>query len=328
MANYANLKSAIQQVIKTNGNNEITGALLQQSLLAIITSLGGYYQFAGIATPSTNPGTPDQNVFYIGGAGTYSNFSSLVIPTGYIGVLKYNGTWTLETVQAGDVNAVKFVAQTLTDNQKTQARTNIEAASSGQVSQLEAKLNNLANTRYYGIFTSSADLPADASENGYAYVGSSTPLAIYEFDGEDWNDTGVTVNSIQGEPGVGFESVTTNEDGSFTIHLTDGGSVTIDLTHNHPDYYSKVVGTSQPSGGFLPDVAYNLGEISGTVAFILASAVTGKLNHYFWMFDTGATAPTITWPSGITWADSAPTITASKKYQISILDGIAAYMEA
>jgi hypothetical protein len=50
MANYETLKAAIQHVIKTNDNNEITGALLQQSLLAIINSLGIGYQFIGIAT--------------------------------------------------------------------------------------------------------------------------------------------------------------------------------------------------------------------------------------------------------------------------------------
>lgn len=200
----------------------------------------------------------------------------------------------------------------------------------GEVSQLEAKLNNLANTRYYGIFTSASQLPADASENGYAYVGSSTPLAIYEFDGEDWNDTGVTVNSIQGEPGVGFYSVEspTPADGTLTITLSNGDEVTLDLNHNHPAYYSKVAETSNPSGGFLPDVAYSLGTLTGTVTFALAAAVTGNVNHYFWMFDTGSTAPTITWPSGITWADgSAPTVAASKHYEISVLNGIAYYSE-
>lgn len=101
MANYATLKAAIQQVVKTNGNNEITGALLQQTLLAMINSLGGYYQFAGIATPSTNPGTPDQNVFYIAGAGTYPNFNNAVVLEGYIGVFKYNGSWTIGTLQGG-----------------------------------------------------------------------------------------------------------------------------------------------------------------------------------------------------------------------------------
>lgn len=95
MANYQSLKAAIQDVVKTNGNNEITGALLQQSLLAMINSLGAGYQFMGIATPSTNPGTPDQNVFYIAStAGTYASFgSSISLLSGQIGVFAYNGTW-------------------------------------------------------------------------------------------------------------------------------------------------------------------------------------------------------------------------------------------
>ena len=83
MANYQSLKAAIQDVVKTNGNNEITGALLQQSLLAMISSLGANFQFAGIAMPSTNPGTPDQNVFYIGlKPGVYSSFNSTTVNSG------------------------------------------------------------------------------------------------------------------------------------------------------------------------------------------------------------------------------------------------------
>lgn len=101
MANYATLKTAIQQVIKTNGNNEITGALLQQSLLSLINSLGADYQFCGVATPSTTPGTPDQNVAYLAGPGTYPNFGSFVVDDGYLGVLKYNGSWSLNTVIVG-----------------------------------------------------------------------------------------------------------------------------------------------------------------------------------------------------------------------------------
>lgn len=101
MANYATLKTAIQNVVKTNGNNEITGALLQQSLLAMINSLGADYSFVGVALPSTNPGTPDQNVFYIAGPGTYSNFSGAVVGDGYMGIFKYNGSWTIETIQVG-----------------------------------------------------------------------------------------------------------------------------------------------------------------------------------------------------------------------------------
>ena len=98
MANYENLKSAIQQVVKTNGNSAITGALLQQSLLAMINSLGAGYQYVGIATPATNPGTPDQNVFYIASInGTYSNFNQIVVSNCEFAILKYSGQWQKES---------------------------------------------------------------------------------------------------------------------------------------------------------------------------------------------------------------------------------------
>lgn len=94
MANYETLKTAIQQVVKTNGNNEITGALLQQSLLAMINSLGVGYQFIGIATPTTNPGTIDQKVFYIAnGKGTYTNFGEISITEDEVVILYYDTAW-------------------------------------------------------------------------------------------------------------------------------------------------------------------------------------------------------------------------------------------
>ena len=97
MANYATLKAAIAAVIKQNGNKEITGDLLQQQLLAMVNSLGVGYQYVGIATPDTNPGTPDQNVYYIAATtGTYINFNNIVVDN-QIAILKWNGTWTKET---------------------------------------------------------------------------------------------------------------------------------------------------------------------------------------------------------------------------------------
>lgn len=153
MANYSSLKSAVTSVIKTNGNKEITGAVLQSTLLAIINSLGDGFLFKGVATPSTNPGTPDQNVFYIGGAGTYTNFSGLVVPTGNLGVLKYNGVWAVSTVQVGAVpvndlttggTTVPLSAEmgktlkTYHDDNATAIQTVDE-----QISQLEAKVDEV-----------------------------------------------------------------------------------------------------------------------------------------------------------------------------------------
>ena len=101
MANYSTLKTAVQDIVKTNGNNEITGALLQQSLIAIINSLGAKYQFAGIAHEDTDPGTPDYNVAYLAGPGTYPNFNAAVVNDGELGILKYAGSWSIEKVLVG-----------------------------------------------------------------------------------------------------------------------------------------------------------------------------------------------------------------------------------
>lgn len=110
MANYASLKTAVQNVIKTNGNNEITGASLQQLLISLITSLGAYYVFVDVATPSTNPGTPDQNVMYFASeAGTYSNFDGIVVNDGEACFLCYNGTWTKKV--SGAATAAQVPAQ-------------------------------------------------------------------------------------------------------------------------------------------------------------------------------------------------------------------------
>lgn len=95
MANYATLKAAIQAVIKQNGTNDITGNILQQTLLSMIESLGANYQFAGIATTTTNPGSPDQNVCYFAfDIGTYTNFGSTQIAAGQIGIFTFNGSWS------------------------------------------------------------------------------------------------------------------------------------------------------------------------------------------------------------------------------------------
>lgn len=88
--------------------------------------------------------------------------------------------------------------------------------------------------------------------------------------------------------------------------------------------------SSQPAGGFLPNVIYNLGTLSGNTTFALATPADSSVaNHYYWTFDTGSTAPTITWPASITeWnGGSAPTINASKHYEISVLNGVGAFME-
>ena len=141
MANYATLKAAIQQVIKTNGNEEITGALLQQSLLAMIGSLGAGYQFAGVAVPATNPGTPDQNVIYLAfDAGTYSNFGGSVLTVGQVGIFTYNGSWayTVKTV-------IELVNDLTTGGTNKALAAQQGVILAGQISQLGQKVTENAD---------------------------------------------------------------------------------------------------------------------------------------------------------------------------------------
>ena len=94
MANWNELKAAVASIVKTNGNKEITGQLLQNVLNNIISNVGANSSFAGIATPGTNPGTPDGNVFYLATTeGTYSNFNGIVLNSGEAVILEWKGSW-------------------------------------------------------------------------------------------------------------------------------------------------------------------------------------------------------------------------------------------
>ena len=95
MGNYEQLKRAIADVIKTNGKQEITGAIMQNVLNTIVSTVGANRTFVGIANKNTNPGTPDGNVFYIAyTAGNYVNFqygtANLTVNPGELAIL-YNG---------------------------------------------------------------------------------------------------------------------------------------------------------------------------------------------------------------------------------------------
>lgn len=94
MGNYEQLKQAVANIIKANGNQEITGAIMQNALLSIISTIGNNATFAGIATPTTNPGTPDQNVFYLASEpGIYTNFGGIELIDQVIVLINKRGNW-------------------------------------------------------------------------------------------------------------------------------------------------------------------------------------------------------------------------------------------
>ena len=169
------------------------------------------------------------------------------------------------TIQTGDPNAVKYVAQTLTEEQKAQARANIDAASladinnmdfvtaatlptasastmghiyligpdendnydryftqedgssyswvslgstqidlstyatQSEVDQLEHEVHNLSG-KYYGIFSAPGELP-EADTPGYAFVGATEPLTLFNYNGEEWLNTDIQIAGIIGPEG-------------------------------------------------------------------------------------------------------------------------------
>ena len=77
---YNNLKEAVKAVIKKNGNQEITGELLQAVLLSIISNVGENAGLVGQANPTTNPGSHDGPVFFVATEpGMYVNFGNKTI---------------------------------------------------------------------------------------------------------------------------------------------------------------------------------------------------------------------------------------------------------
>lgn len=95
MGNYEQLKEAIRNVIKQNGRQEITGQILQSTLLSIVSSVGENATFAGVAIPSTVPATSDKNIFYIAGKkGTYANFGGKVVSSEAVIFTNRSGAWT------------------------------------------------------------------------------------------------------------------------------------------------------------------------------------------------------------------------------------------
>lgn len=96
MTNWTKLKKAIADVIKTNGNQKITGAIMQQTLMSIVDNVGGNAQFGGVAVPSTVPADTDGSLFYLASTqGTYPNFSNINVDASEMAVFTKDtaGTW-------------------------------------------------------------------------------------------------------------------------------------------------------------------------------------------------------------------------------------------
>lgn len=136
MANYKSLKTTINANVKRNGNQEITGQILNSVLNAMVDTLGTGYSFAGVATPATNPGTPDAKVFYIAnGKGTYTHFGELEVTEDDVVVLYWDSLWHKESTGiAREANLTNLEKEVAT---KQNALTDTDGGYGQRVAELE-----------------------------------------------------------------------------------------------------------------------------------------------------------------------------------------------
>jgi len=62
------------------------------------------------------------------------------------------------------------------------------------VDALDEKVDDLSTGKYYGYYSSTANLPDDATVDGFAYVGSGPTYTIYNCEDGVWSSSGITVN--------------------------------------------------------------------------------------------------------------------------------------
>lgn len=129
MSDYSSLKATINANIKANNNHEITGAITNTVLNAMVDSLGAGYQFMGVATP-TNPGTaqtPDYKCFYLATTpGKYTYLGGLVVADGEVAILKYDSSWHKEVTGAATVKQLNQLGQYVSNNEFIRAVTDAD----------------------------------------------------------------------------------------------------------------------------------------------------------------------------------------------------------
>lgn len=91
--NYEELKRNIADVVKPNGNQEITGQIMQDALFALIENLGEGWQFGGAVRPSDAPALgADVRGFWLAvEKGVYADFGGVEVTE--LSAIVYGDGW-------------------------------------------------------------------------------------------------------------------------------------------------------------------------------------------------------------------------------------------
>ena len=183
MANYSNLINSIKAVIKQNGTNDITGQLMQDVLVAMTNSIGRFATFAGVASPTTNPGTIDQNVFYLASiAGTYPNFGGAVVPSGKIVAFdNVSGSWNMSVVVTISGGAITIDIDPALDPDSVNPVENRAVA--GAINGLDSRVTALEGTLGLTIKQDFLTVAQAEALNGLTYLGKTLLACNFQASG-------------------------------------------------------------------------------------------------------------------------------------------------
>lgn len=212
----------------------------------------------------------------------------------------------LENLEPGGAtNAVKYTEQSLTDSQKAQARKNVGACSADSASQIAPEPELLPAVLY-----AAQELTAAQRTQARENIGAGTS----SFSG--------SYNDLQDKP----QQITLSQD----VVADKAATNKAPSSKSFYDDVHPAIAYTQPVGGMLPNVFYDLGVLDGgNVTFSLAAPLDASvLNHYFFVFRTGETVPNVTWPSNIVgWINGGdPELEPMSHYEISIINGYAAFL--
>lgn len=192
MSNYSQIKGIIDAAVYENHQQAITGDAMNTVLNGMVSQLGAHYKYMGYASPSTDPGTPDENVFFLATEqGAYPNFGGLSL-TKPLGVFCWDGTWTLDQIAIDTGTAAGLL-------QKVNANTAAINAINAKIPPEASVDNKLADKAYVdravstntgtflGTFGSVSELPTDdVKANDYAYVVEDGVFKRYKYNGSAW----------------------------------------------------------------------------------------------------------------------------------------------
>lgn len=272
MGNYEQLKQAIANVIKTNGNQEITGAIMQNVLNTIVSTVGVNRTFVGIANKNTNPGTPDGNVFYIAyTAGNYVNFqygtANLTVNPGELAILYNEKT-----------NWGKFVIGMSSDGVIALANTTNQINATGRYAYTDTGIVIGSNAGSQKVRTFL--VAGQPYQFTLTTVGGNAPAII---QGIKADGTFATIRGITGTPaGVTAKITPTENYYGFTIYYSTGTTATsVNVLFETPT--TEGMGLPDALGdanNFYPDPFIEAGSNIKELEGVQNISVQGKPEYY------------------------------------------------